>query len=244
MHKLKKAFCFISALCLLFSFTMIGCAASYYSDDSKYLNKIMPLLAGDWYNNNGKLILAIQDNHINDGEIVKLVNLAGGSDLAGGQFLVATAREKREMYLSWRTFGDLHDFLVYNNEKLHKANKGYYESVCNVYLGMPRQQVISTLGQPTSLTKQASDSELFFYQKEDIQLNIYQGEVENITIFRGSSSTFDRSGLNCSAGLKEYADAYKLTDKIDRGIYEIGKTGEFLFFGDYPNSIMISTYPN
>lgn len=59
--------------------------------------------AGNWYNNQGKLVLSIHDDYINECKADSTDFAAGGGGTASSFFMVREAKGYRLMYLNWET---------------------------------------------------------------------------------------------------------------------------------------------
>lgn len=239
----KYARFLLLVLSCLFLLVPTGTVWADYYDDPAHMQKVLDRLSGDWYNN-GKLVLSIHDNYLNDCQIVKVMNIAGGGGLAGGQLRIIEDSGYRDLKLSWRIFKDRHDHITFNNQVLHKADNGYYESVGGVYLDMPYRDVLSTLGSPDNTENLRYGGLKLYYYNKGLTLVIRYDEVNNITLLKGGTAHFDSSGFNCNDSLSDYFNQYGLKGTVVKGIRQIDSTGEYFFFPDYPEKISLSTYPN
>ena len=219
-------------------------------DNTEFLPQTMNTLRGDWYNANNKLVLSIKDEYINNCQVVKLMNLVGGTGRGGAIFTIVENNGSRDLLIGWNVHGDEHDTLIYDGKTLHKKSAGYFESVDGVYLGMTKAQVIAKIGVPAKVgtTKNSGD---LLYSERGMEVSLSNDSVVGITIRQNGTARFDRTGFNCRTSLDSYYKAYKLNrcprpstvPDTTNGTYGIG-CGEYLIFDEYPLAVSLTIYSN
>lgn len=219
-------------------------------DNTEYLPQTMNRIRGDWYNADNKLVLSIKDGDINDCQVVKLINLVGGTGRGGAIFTIVENSGSRDLHIGWNVHGNEHDTLSYGGKTLHKKSSGYFESVDGVYLGMTKAQIIAKIGVPDKVGSDKDDWDLL-YSRRGMEISLSNDSVVGITIRQNGTAHFDRTGFNCRTSLDSYYKAYKLDRRPSpsiapdntNGTYGIGH-GEYLIFDEYPRSISITIYDN
>lgn len=219
-------------------------------DNTDQLPQVMNTLRGDWYNADNQLVLSIKDSDFNDCQVVKLMNVVGGTGRGGAIFTIVENSGSRDLHIGWHVHGDEHDTLSYGGKTLHKKSAGYFESVDGVYLGMTKAQIIAKIGTPDKVGTDKDSGDLL-YSKRGIDVSLSNDSVVGITIRQNGTAHFDRTGFNCRTSLDSYYKAYKLDRRPSpstapdntNGAYGIGY-GEYLIFDEYPCSISITIYDN
>ncbi|WP_196591298.1 hypothetical protein [Pectinatus frisingensis] len=69
-----------------------------YSTVSDVLDKI----SGNWYDDNGNLVISIKSNYINDCQVISGHDFAGGNP-GGGYFRIQENQGIRDMFILWDT---------------------------------------------------------------------------------------------------------------------------------------------
>jgi hypothetical protein len=198
-------------------------------------------LDGDWYDRAGNRVLSIHNGYLNDCQIVNFKGGAGSAALGGGTVTIVEGQGYRNINLGTRVLGDPHDYLIFNESVLHKANYAHYESVQGVYLGASKQDVVRAFGNPDRIDGNKYFSN-YYYDRNGMDLRIEHGEVLSIALYGNSNLRFDRSGLNYNSSEAAYCRAYGL--RVAGGIQEIGHTGEYLIFQENRHRIVLSSWPN
>ncbi len=219
-------------------------------DNTDQLSQVMNTLSGDWYNANNKLVLSIKDDYINNCQVVKLMNVVGGSTDGGAVFTIAENSGSRDLQIGWHVHGYDHDILNYGGKTLHKKSAGYFESVDGVHLGMTKAQILAKIGTPDKVGTDKDNWDLL-YSKRGMEISLSNDSVVGITIRQNGTAHFDRTGFNCRTSLDSYYKAYKLDRRpspstepyATNGAYGIGH-GEYLIFDEYPRSISLTIYSN
>lgn len=224
--------------------------------DEYYLGKILPLLQGEWYDDNGAKAVTIKNRTINGCEIVGVYDLAGGGGNAAGTFRLKENGKEWDVRMSWnisRTPGD--SISVNGSQTFHKSQEYYFESIAGVHLGMTPEQVKATIGQPSQVLNETNrvraGGELFTdgwnYQDKGIIVGFGNGSVDKIILIKYSKLHLDKSGLNCYSSPEDFGKAYsmKRTPKWPSSDYNgpnpIGN-GEYIFFGKDMEYIMLTIY--
>lgn len=196
---------------------------------------------GDWYDCDGNLIMSIKVGSINNCQIIKGFDFAGGYP-RGGIFRILEANGYRDIRLDMEgDKGSIHQLLIVDKKQvLYRTTKPqYFESVSGIYLGMPMKEVYKIFGVPSN----RNDSESFLnpdfhrldYDKVGLTLFFDGDAVVQILLKKNSTCHFDRTGFNCNDSFKSYYDAYKMKKipfvdgDINSGLIAIGD-GEYMFF--------------
>lgn len=211
-------------------------------NQSDLSQKILSRINGDWYNDKDELVLSIQENYINGCEVFKAISPSGGLSIGKCIFRIIENNGYRDITLFWRVFNDQHDYILYNNSLLHKQSFGYYESVGGIHLGMNIQNVINNLGNPSKSSQQTSATTLY-YEPKGLELYFTNNMLSTITINRGGTAHFDKTGFNCNDKLEDYYTEYDLSTPISKGFRKIKNTGEYLHFIQYPEKVSLSIFP-
>ena len=211
-------------------------------------------LSGDWYDNNGKLVLSIHDGYINGCKILYCQRVAGGGGMAGGDFCISESAGNRLIHLSWNIQHQQSESLaVDRRQTLHKFFPFHFESVGGIHLGMTRDEVNKKLGNDikkiskSEVTRLTGNTfgfdDISFVEKLGVILTFEAGSVDRIILLKSSKAVFDRSRLNCSNSLKDFAAAYQIPLPRYPKHFGIGH-GEHISFGEGMRYIMLSNYNN
>ena len=143
-----------------------------------------------------------------------------------------------------------------DNEMILKDSSGasYFESVNGVYLGMNADELKIKLGNPDNVINNAV-RQTWVYSNIGLNIQLENGRVIQIIMKNNGKWFLDRSRLNYRNSIADFCQAYHLDgvpvpltyEQRKRGYggfgYYIAK-GEFLWFDQYPDSIMLSIYDN
>lgn len=90
------------------------------------INEIHNRIAGNWYDNNGHLVISVKGNYINDCEVIGGHDFVGGNPGAG-YFTIRERQGNRDIYIEWDSSyeGGYHHtpYIIVNNSgvKLYKG---------------------------------------------------------------------------------------------------------------------------
>lgn len=144
--------------------------------------------------------------------------------------------------------------LILNDKEVFYRNErvNYFESIGGVYIGMSKKDLFMLYGEPTRITK-GNLIEECFYDDDLWKIRLFAGYVSAITIFKGGTRKFDRTGYDCYTSLSNYLNAYQC--KNYGGIYEEGDNyyviwtsekyseGVYIDKNLWPNEVMlVSTF--
>ena len=250
-------------VCLLACLAMLGfssAALAAYDPAPKILSK----LQGQWYDQEGNVVLDFQGNTVNGCAIVGVYRPAGGGTDFSCIIRIVEAERYRDMPVICESMypASYHAHIILNGDD-YDISKGtllmrtteprYYESVGGIGLDMTEDAVRAKYGSPDGM-EQKRDSRgrlwkgftVWTYQKLGLELTKRQQRVREIRIYRSGDRHVDRTGFNCANLPYEFRSAYgfPIAPKPGQnGAYGIGH-GEYLWFNDYPNSITLCTYWN
>ena len=248
----------VLSLSLLFGASAVTPAQAAHQMEAQYVTKVLQLMEGNWYDRAGNLILSIHNGYINNCQVLAGYDFAGGTSHGQGQFRILESTGDRNLMLAWdinrrdMTKGSIK---LNDSEVLHRsANVSYYESIAGVHLGMTPSEVQATLGQPTRTGDLQPITHLpgWYYADQKMVITFDANSVDRILLYKGSSNTLAKSGLNCNNSPSEFASAYHMSrvPQVDYsgkytsgGIYSIGH-GENLSFGNHMSYVMLTKYNN
>jgi hypothetical protein len=205
---------------------------------------ILQKMTGTWYYTNGSEALVITPTAISGASVEGGYGFVGG-DPGSGIFKVLLHGMESDLRIGWHfaSKDGSHQYLFFNGRALRRnISAQYSESIGDVYLGMSREDVLNTLGRPDQEDKM---KKLMYYPKKGLTLGFDNGIVYDITIDAKAGLTFNNSALQVNSPLSEFQRRYGLPKLPiagnDGGPNRIGD-GEYLWFTNYPNSIMLSLY--
>lgn len=254
MSKLKFACVWIA---IVFTFLCISTAfANIDTQTERTLSKIQ----GQWYDINGNLVLDFEGKTVNGCPVVGVYNLAGG----GGHFSciirVVESSGYRDLAIGCIHVGGTPNYhsqivLDYNCKDARKGvsllrtkKAQYYETVGGIGLDMPAKEVLASYGKPDLALRENNHLgvDKWVYTKLGLELRIRYKRVWMIRIWKWGDRRFDRTGFNCNNAPFEFQEAYGF-HRVPRGgqygSYTVG-IGEYMWFDDYPRSILLSPYSN
>ncbi len=209
--------------------------------------QLLKKISGSWYYTNGNEALVITPTTIS-GAVVE-----GGYGFVGGDPGSCLFRVNSpdgivsELRIGWHfaSADNSHQYLFLNGRPLRRSWEAHYsESIGGVFLGMSREEVFRVLGQPTRENKV---TKVLDYDKKGLQLGLDNGIVYNITVSAASELNFENSNLKATASLEDFQKRYGLAKLPvagnDGGPNRIAD-GEYLWFTNYPQSVMLSLYNN
>ena len=89
--------------------------------DYVYVSRAIDMMAGDWYDSDGNLVLSIGDGYINACQVVAGYDFAGGSSNADGVFRILEDAGYRNLKLQWHIRHSSQDYLVFNGIRLNRG---------------------------------------------------------------------------------------------------------------------------
>lgn len=238
-------------VCLLACLAMMGFSSAAMAEYDP-TPRILSMLQGQWYDQEGNVVLDFQGNTVNGCAIVGVYHLAGAARDFSGIIRIVEAEGYRDMpVICENMYSDsYHSHIILNGDN-HDPSKStllmrtteprYYESVGGIGLDMTEDAVRAKYGSPDRM-EQKRGSTVWIYQKLGLELTICQQRVCNIKIYQYGDRHFDRTGFNCANLPYEFQSAYgfQTVPKPGQfGAFGIGH-GEYLWFNDYPNSISLN----
>ncbi len=232
----------LSVVCLLLLAEIVSVQAANREMKWEYVLRRLQAMQGDWYDESGMMVLSINDTYINGCEIIAGYDFVGGNPGAG-VFRIREGAGTRDLRIGWNTKNSPADYITLNSDQmLHKTQAYYYESVAGIHLGMPAVAVRQVLGEPTSSSERGWE-----YKDRGVSVSFDSGGVVGIRVYRTSGLRLDRSGLDCSASMEDFARAYSMervpswpSEDYNR-IYPIGY-GEFIYFGKNMEYIALTLF--
>ena len=238
----------MSILCISLAFLSCTSPVSAARTPIQYMMRRMNYMQGTWYGvENPSDIVTFNGGLFNGKQIVGFDNQAGGGGDFGCTMIVQQDGEETNILLNAQNLGSAdnpyHQYLRIN-DILYTRSQGplYGESVGGIYLGMPAGKVVELYGKP-DLTEQQSSRVLYAYTRLGMMLDIRDGIVQQIRIYKLGDRKLDNTLLDCNRSLDEFKEAYGLSEIKMRGANTIGRE-EYLWFNDYPQSIALSLYWN
>lgn len=236
-------FLMIFSLLLFIPSDMVEAAQNQLSQTS--LTKLLNIISGDWYNDNGDKVLTIRNGYLNECKVVAGFDWAGSKGSGGAVLRITESDGSRDIRISWlKGIGAGNFVQLDKGEHLHNVAQGYFfESIGGIHLGMPIDAVESRYGKAqvippsTAFIDGNPNRTRWYYPSLGIILWLDGKSISHISLLRSSKLRLERSGLTCLNTPQEYARAYsmnrvpELPTKNNGGIaYSIGH-GEFLCFG-------------
>jgi hypothetical protein len=207
--------------------------------------QLLKKISGTWYYTNGNEALVITPTTISGATVEGGYGFVGG-DPGSGLFRVNSPDGIiSELRIGWHfaSADNSHQYLFLNGRPLRRSWEAHYsESIGGVFLGMSREEVFRALGQPDRENK---ISKVLYYDKKGLQLGLDNGIVYNITVSAKSDLNFENSNLKATASLADFQKRYglaKLPVAGNNGGPNRIADGEYLWFTNYPESVMLSLY--
>ena len=220
------------------------------------LTKLLNIISGDWYSDNGIKVLSINNGYLNGCRVVAGFDLAGSSGMGGAVLRIMESNGLRDLRIGWLKGDGAGNFVQLNQgEHLHTVANGYFfESVGGIHLGMSIDAVESKHGKAQVIPpgKDFIDGNphrtRWYYPKLGIVLWLDGKSVSHISLLKNSNLRFERSGLSCKSTPQEFVKAYSMSrvpdvSKNNSGdmAYSIGH-GENLYFGHDMSYVGLDIY--
>ena len=218
--------------------------------EAEILSQMSPI-KGDWYDEQGNKVLSITEGYINGCKVI------GGFDFAGGRgqygiYRIMENRGPRDITIEKMS----PKMIKVDNSTILKstATESYYESVNGIHLGMASSNVKARLGKPDNIVTNAVRL-TWVYTSLGLSMQYENDRVVQIAMQNNGKWFLDKSKLNYRNSISEYCTAYNLSrtpkplTQLERkqgyigGGYEIAK-GEYLWFGYYPEILILSIFWN
>ena len=163
---------------------------------------------GSWYDTNGNLILTTDGDYMNGQKIIS-VGFTGDT-VAFYKFRVKDGNGYSDIEL--QTFGSAegdHVMLVLNGTTplRQTQNPQYFESIGGIYLGMPKNKVMSIYGEPLSVENRGKTSTWTY---NGFEVFFEYDVVTSITIYGRSDRRFDLSGLSANSSKEDFERKYEV----------------------------------
>ncbi len=249
-YRKKGALWILTALAVLF---FSSSALASYNPVQSILDKMQ----GKWYNANGSVVLDFEGNTVNGCPVVGIYNLAGGSSDFSCLLRIVESDGYRDLPLICENLrdGSYHSHIILNGDNFN-SNKGtlltrtptvqYFESVGGIYIDMPEKEVLAKYGKPSSIrhSYEWNNLKVWEYKKLGLDLVMRHQCVWIIKIYKNGNRRFDRTGFNCTNDLYGFCSEYGF-GRVPAAGGECGYAvapGEYMWFTDYPNSIMLTDF--
>lgn len=226
-------------------------AAQYYFP----LNKIEPMI-GNWYDSKGNLELTIKNGYtINDCKVLEFEII--GAEYFGSTYKIKILEQTGERDIVIFHHGgdkltpdheDYHEFVQVGSQTYFRTKSPrYYESIGGIYLGMPKDKVLSLYDQPSKIDEQnffrSFSNADWSYEQIGLKLHINGNVVSSITIFPNCTLCFNNSGLSVKDSMEKYKNFYRANKIVEFrpnhcAIY-IGH-GESFFFDKSKGNISVT----
>lgn len=247
---MKKLLCFSFTFMLTLLFLVHPTFAAANQADWQYVQKKLQLLQGDWYNDDGELIVSIKDNYINGCQVLSASQFAGGSNFAAGTFYIKESTGTRGLKIMFQIFNKPSDYIIVDdNVMLHKATDYYYESVGGVHIGMSASNAEKILGTPSRQKTYSKGSYTWYYDSKGIEVGFSGHCVSSIKILKSCKLRLAKSGLNCSDTPQAYIKFYNWQPRSNGKFYyeespnEIGY-GEYIWLGKNMQDVTLTVHWN
>lgn len=256
MKKIKQILSILFCASLIF----LGNATNYAFEGVQKI--YLSILQGQWYDLKGNKVLDFdcENNVVNNDKIVGIYNIAGSRGNFDCVVRVLSNNEYKDLCLECEHMDrdSYHTNIILLGDDLDKS-KGvllkrnnfykYGETIGGVGLGTPIEEVIEKYGKPDSVQNsfdrlKSMNMEAWIYKKLGIILRIRYNLVYDMRLFRTGCWHFDRTGYNCKNSPDEFAKRYNFNRIPTPGKYDAGVGlghDEYMWFDDYPNSIIFST---
>ena len=185
-------------------------AAATVQQDENAVSWLEPA-AGEWYGLDGKLAMTIQGGTIDNCPVTAEAGNTFGYP-RNGRFKMqqgGTVRELALMVVGHKS----HQYLIVDNTTLlrRSIHAEYGEAVGGAYLGMTKEDLLKTCGEPTSVAPSDVGEQLGY---EDRHMDVFcqWGIVTAIRLHQESELTFAVSGLRAGDSPRAYAQAYHLEE--------------------------------
>ena len=231
--------------------------------------RILSVLQGQWYDQNGSMVFDFQGNTVNGCSIVGAYHVAGGHSNFSCVLRIVEAGGYRDLLIGCDSMfpESYHSHVIFYKQNKFNPDEAicllktkepqFNESVGGICLDMTEEAVQAKYGSP-DFTQPKKDRRgqdvqgdtVWVYQKLGMTLTMCYHRVEEIRIYRNGDRHFDRTGFNCANLPAEFQEAYDIRDAFGRpripkyrqyGPFHIGH-GEYMWFDDYPDSIRLNTY--
>jgi len=216
------------------------------------VQKKLKLMEGNWYNDDGKLILTVKGDYINGCEVMSAFDFAGASNFATGVFHIRESKGMRQMRIGWKIYGENNDYITVDRKQmLHRTMDYYYESVGGVHLGMSIKNLEKIWGKPSSIQSRGSGNQAWYYDDKKISISFDANCISGITLYKGCKLKFEKSGLNCQNSPQEFRRVYQWQSlpswKNEFMYFNTGHRinhGEYIFLKNNMESVTLSVFFN
>lgn len=255
---MKRFRYFMAAVMFVSLLVSSSIAMAYYDATPKILSK----LQGAWYDADGNVVLNFDGDTVNGCKVVGAYHPAGGSSDFSCTLRIVEAGGYRDLHLDCEHLeSDSYHAHVVLNFSYDDPSKGtfllktkeprFYESVGGIGIDMLPSQVTFMYGAPDSIVPEKTANgcvfgEKWMYRKLGLQVEMRFGRVAAIRIFKYGDRHFDRTGFNCANAPYEFQEMYKFykcPTAGSEGAFPVGHS-EYMWFDDYPNSIVLNSYWN
>lgn len=192
---------------------------------------------GNWYSVKGNLVMTVQGSTINGCAVAEEKDCTYEYPRQG-QFQIVEAEGPRSMKLELLGHKSHQYLIVDNTMPLRRSvHPEYNESIGGIYIGMTKTELEDLYQQPTMI-REDQGMERLTYGNQRIDVYLRSGIVMAVRMYKGSSLTFDKSGLTAEAAADTYKQTYSLetlpaipgdTSTISPA-YKLAQ-GEYLRFG-------------
>ena len=245
MKKLWLCLCLLLALAI--SGVVLAADVAAPRESNEITTQLLKKISGTWYYTNGNQALVVTPTTISGAVVEGGYGFVGGDPGSGLFRITSTDGIMSELRIGWHfaSTDSSHQYLFLNGRPLRRSwEANYSESIGGVFLGMSREEAVRTLGQPD---RESKEKKILYYDKKGLQLGLDNGIVYNITVAANSPLNFENSNLKATAPLEDFKQRYGLPRLPvvgnDGGPNRIAD-GEYLWFTNYPQSVMLSLYDN
>lgn len=207
---MKRQIIFLIALVVILMGIRLSTVQAYPDTMEKYL----PLLAGDWSDEKGNVVLRIHDGYLNDCRIVDL-NIADSIKNGGAKVSIEEATGVRQIFLYTNVNGEISDHLgLEDGTPLYRNFPYWHVTIGGVHLGSTPEDIVQAFGKPDAVQKRTGYSSrqgdiALVYRKKGIEfgVNSVSKTVRYIILSPQSSIIWDGMKRR-DGGFKLYEDKY------------------------------------
>ena len=217
---MKRQIVFLMALFVIF----VGSGLSTAHADPMVMEKL-PLLAGDWCDEKGNVVLRIHDGYLNDCRIVDL-NVADSIKNGGAKVSIEEATGVRQIFFYTNVNGEISDHLgLEDGTPLYRNFPYWHVTIGGVHLGSTPEDIVQAFGKPDAVQKRTGYSPrqgdiALVYRKKGLEfgVNSMSNTVRYIKLSPQSAIVWD--GMkNRDGGFKLYKEKYAPNAPIGYGEY-------------------------
>ena len=245
MKKISLCFFFLITLIIFLSANQVSFSAPKPAD-WKDVQKNLELLQGDWYNDDGELVISIKGNYINGCQVLSASQFAGANRFAAATFNVRESAGIRGIKIMFQIFDEKSDYIVVDDSvTLHKTKDYWYESIGGIHLGMSAKNLKNTMGEPNRIKSHGKYGYTWYYDDNGLEISFSGNGVSNITIMKSCKLKLAKSGLNSNNTTADFIKFYGWKPRDGKYYLQAPNPisgGEFIWFSEDMQKVSLSIY--